>query len=338
MKKKITFAVSIVIVLLAVALTIGACSTEATIPTNPPGTTATQETQPKPTVTEPLFTDTSWLPVWGEVPSYEEYFSEKHAYPYGDFLNLLSHSWGIREDGTLAADDSEADRQYRLTQGTDGLYVQISKNGTYVTVWYVPESAALADCGTFFTDGSYAYCVQDNRTLLRVDLHLGTVETLFSRKRIFTQDCNWGQLYDGKVLFFLAQSGGKGALYRLYLPSLTLELISDQLPLESLICSFNYWPDETDASIIHWDTINPAALQRLWEKCKEPYTYYESEYGLDLDKDFFSLPELEAMGPYVLEELRRLEENEDIPGKIRCSCDLNSGAYTEKTYFLDEYH
>ncbi len=68
-------------------------------------------------MTEPLFTDTAWLPVWGDAPSYEEYFSEKHAYPYGDCLNLLSHSWGIREDGTLAADNSEADRQYRLTLG-----------------------------------------------------------------------------------------------------------------------------------------------------------------------------------------------------------------------------
>ncbi len=109
-----------------------------------------------------------------------------------------------------------------------------------MTVWYVPESAALAGCDTFFTDGSCAYCVRDGRELLRVDLYSGVVETLFTGQRILTQDRNWGQLYDGNVLFFLAQSGDKGALYRLYLPSLTLDIIADRLPLKSLACSFSY--------------------------------------------------------------------------------------------------
>ena len=215
------------LLLMAVILT-GCQSGQASQPPTEKPTEATQApTEPAtepPTEppTKPPAPDLSWLAPERTSMTYEAFFGENRRYE--DF------PW-YWERWNYVTDFSEG--LYFLKTDADGWYVHTTDPDRWDEnpLHHVPDSEKLTKWEISFCDGRYAYCFCEEFTLLKVDLLTGQSEEIptgiTAVKRVMAE------MPHPDVLYILAEGGEYEEVYRLYLPTMTLDLLYGEIPLDT---------------------------------------------------------------------------------------------------------
>lgn len=260
------------VLLLAAALLSG-CQRRESPPTEPTvTTTASESTEPiqteEPTAapTEP---NTAWLVEDWESLSYEEYFSERRAIP-------KAHSeWSV--DGV----------RYGLEQDEEGIYVECwdTYESNPPAIYRIPNTAEFGQEGaeklvSCFGNGRYGFLALETGELLQVDLVSGERETLFTGKRILSV---W--MLERDVIYFAAEMEESCCIYRLYLPSKTLDVLYDQIPADTPGEWFRILPndaigEENTTACVAWEMMNPEFFPLLQAELRDlDSPYRQTEWG-----------------------------------------------------------
>lgn len=181
----------------------------------------------------------SWYPQDYTSQPYGTFFSGDRQ-PYSYCLEL---SWRGRSGEAF----------YELSGEGDDLTVIDAAGGIR---WTVPVSDDRDACIWMVCDGCWAYGVRSETELVRMEILTGKIELLFSAPQFYFHYWNdqwFGEmtLIDHEMLYFLARTGDRIGVYRLYLPEMKLELLHDRIPGDTLlhelklsVSSWNhYWVD-----------------------------------------------------------------------------------------------
>lgn len=332
-------------------------SAPTTEPTTEPTTQPTAEptTEPATEPTEPRYTDTSWLPTAQALEyTYEEFFSQTRIFTHS--ANLYVNRWKLNEDGSVGTllSDYTPDRGYALVLDDEGFlivtfaddeglpaWVTGNRTGQGLNwnphnmplkiLWEVPDSEALTGIDCYITDGRYAYCIRNQSEIFRLDLLTGDTETLFTAESIPVDNRDCLSLHDQNILVFLSQSGDQIAINRLYLPTMTLDVLYDGINADAFACNFSLSYGDTDALL--WTTMDPEFLPRLMDILGDPDSDYR-KYVIDPDRIWGSddLTVITAHHNFI-SLVQMIETLEDTPSLLSCYLDIPSGAYEEVPYY-----
>ena len=226
------------------------------------------DTQDDSQETEPLTESDSlaypWMMPEVDHLDYEEFFAYDRAYhgqdmPWSDYTSALNGMWFVRSDDSSTAYEWESDENgifiCRLRKEEDPLH-------------RIPNTADLVDCTQAISNTRQLYCAVDGK-LLCVDVLTGERNTLYTAEYI--PDL---MLCHNDVLYFLAISDGILSLNRLYVPTMTLDLLYAQVAPEVPESCYNLYAPNSSQSVIIWETINPT----FWKTVEEIMAGPESEY------------------------------------------------------------
>lgn len=191
-------------------------------------------------------------------------------------------------------------------------------------------------------DGYWAYGIRSETELVRMEILTGRIEALFTAPQFYYHYRNerwFGQmtLIDHEMLYFLARTGDKIGVYRLYLPEMKLELLHDQIPGDTLL-------HELQLSVSSWNHywvdcyyMNPDLQSILLRTVKDPTSAYrrvivarpDSNPPFDLDlSPAWDIPEVENYNGYSQELnwlITTLQGDFKIPSLICVIYDNRSG-------------
>lgn len=328
--------VTVLLLLLALGACVAAPADPTTVPTAAPTQAPTTEPIVAPTSppaivkppedpTEPIAPDTSWQTAAPKNAPYEEYFSEVRIFSYiaGPYTNI----WKVNGDRTPGAvyNGNSAGNAYCLQLDQQGLH--ITSYNTKKTLWTVPRSETLTGIDCYTTDGHYAYCVRNQNEIFRVDLLTGETETLANDITIPVNSTYCLSLHDQEVLLFLTQTGDRIAVNRLYLPTMTQEMLYDGIGGNGFPYYFDLSYCDTDALI--WYIFDPAFIPRVADILSDPDSDYK-KYAVDPNGLWNAdSPKEMASHPDFIKIVHLIEIHEETPSLLDCYLDIPNGTYEQ---------
>ncbi len=350
--------------ILALLLVLTACAVETppetTSPTTEPTAQPTTEpavepttapaTEPTTAPTEPPEPETPWLTAIPEAQSYDAYFSEVRIFTHS--ANLYVNRWKVNEDGSagMIPSDYEPDQGYALVLDDEGFLIVTFANDEWLPgwisgsrtgrglqwnadrnplkiIWEVPGSESLTDIDCYITDGRYAYCVRSQNQILRLDLLTGDTETLFTAESIPVSSKDCICLHDQSVLVFLSQTGDKISVNRLYLPTMALDVLYDEINADAFVGNFYLSYDDTDALL--WGIMDPAFIPRLTDILSDPDSDYR-KYAVAPNRIWgvTDLAQIVDQQDFIT-IVQMIEILEETPSLLSCYLDIPSGTYEE---------
>lgn len=349
---------------LILLLSLAACGPEPAVPTAEPSTapittptaepTAAPTTEPttEPTTapTEPPPPDTPWLTAAPETLPYEEYFSQTRIFAHS--ANLYVNRWKVNEDGSLGTipSDFNPDRGYALVLDDEGFLIVTFANDEWLPgwisgsrtgrglqwnadrnslkiIWEVPGSESLTDIDCYITDGRHAYCIRNQSEIFRLDLLTGDTETLFTAESIPVDNKDCLCLHDQSILVFLSQRGDQIAINRLYLPTMTLDVLYDGIDADAFLGNFYLSYGDTDALV--WGVFDPAFIPRLMDILADPDSDYR-KYAVD-PNGIWGSDDLAGITAHrdFMTLVQMIEILEETHSLLSCYLDIPSGTYEE---------
>ena len=314
----------------AVWLVAGGRLTPVVGPTDPTFQTDTQPfdttepTQTDPPATEPLPTDgteTTKHPWYVEAPptvSYEEFFSSPRVLTPSD-----GSAW-TAPTGT----------EYILRTTDKGLQVWQNNGGR---AFYTVPGFEGPDCGVTpaYCNGNIAYVYSDTQ-LLRLDMMTGEYTVVAEFDRMMGTSGRGPYL-----LYFAAVVGDKLAIYQIYAPTETVELLCSETSAKTAPGWFEFGAQKTTQDPVVWEMVNPKAYTILEQEIRNiGSVLLEDE---NTAKNFIQLwanpekldEELQYDG-LVSMLLRTIQDKFGVNALVRCSYDPATGAYTEKEGVIDD--
>jgi hypothetical protein len=285
-------------------------------------------------VPTPKYTDTSWQPTEKTHKSYDEYFSRTRKLGYSQISNNLT--W-------TGANGAEYSLQ---SMAESGLCVL---NEAQEILWAVPGTENSSGIQWLVCDGQWAYGILSNN-LLRIELLTGKQESLFTGEKMLCGSMGYKaanlMVCDRAYLLFAAVSNGKGCIYRLYLPTMTLDLLCDEIPADTLPCWLEIWMPE-DNRYTPFMFLNPELQPIVYDTLADPNSSYkkvieawpdsvEEPFIVDL-AEAWKIPNLMATYEYhaSLEWLIiSLQSNNNIPASVLWVYDNQENAITKKSGML----
>ena len=284
------------ILLLAAALLSG-CQRQESLLTEPTVTTAaTESTDPVQTeepTTAPTEPDTSWLVDDWESLSYEEFFSEVRT--IHDNCDGYTDWW--------IGEEEENQKRYSIGIDQEGLYIQFDdyRVNPGPVLYRIPESSefynktvlircGIRECQLVLTNGKWCYLALENGEILQVDMLSGAREVLYEGNRI--RDMS---LLGRDVLYFADEQEDRIGIYRLYLPSKTLDLLYDQISAPVPYDQFYFFTPEDDSTgILTFQMINPEFAPLLQAELRDlDSPYRQTEWGKGMEDSLWLLEDIE---------------------------------------------
>jgi hypothetical protein len=299
--------------------------------------------------------------------TYEKYFSKTRKFT--DERWTVVHHWLINEDGTVGTVyfNDIPDPGYALCHDDDGFFIVSYDNNEGLpaklsgsrregwlywnthrepleVIWEVPNSANIDKFDYYLTDGRYIYYVQYKQRIYRVDMLTGERYLIHEADRIMVENDSSMVLYNQDVLIFLTQSSDTVSINRLYLPTQAWDVLYDQIPLDSFYRGFNVYCSDSDT--LHWTTMEPKFLDRLWEIVHDPDSSFYSKHDGKTVKyhelfggtnSIMNATNWKALSghPDFIELVPIMEMYEEIPALLHCSYNIRTGEYTETPYYWD---
>lgn len=255
---------------------------------------------------------------------YEEFFAHDRAY-YD--LDTPWFGYGYARNSAWFAGDGEARALYGLRSDEEGFYIY--ENGhKQMPCYRIPNTQDLVDCNAVITNTRQLYCAVDG-TLLRVDVLTGERDTLYTAEYIPDMELCYND-----VLYFLAVSDGILSLNRLYVPTMTLDVLYAQTAPEVPVSCYDLHAPASNRSTITWETINPLFWQAVTEILEGP----ESEYPELYYPDAFTFDYMTAH-PFIDEAVQHnfalLQDVLGLRPRTKCYYDPIAGTYEEKYGIYD---
>ena len=312
----------IIALLLLISLT--SCAPESQDPTAAPTTETTEAPTTGPS--NPPAPDTPWLTAARDHLPYEEYFSTVRIFSY--IAGPYSTIWNVNADGNpgILYSGTPTANAYCLKPDQHGLH--ILSYGTQKTVWTVPDSQNLTSAARFITDGRYAYCIRDRKELLRVELLTGKREILATADRFPVESDYCLSLHDREVLLYLTQTDDKISVNRLYLPTMTPDVLCDNIPAEAFLCYFTLSYNDTDALL--WCIMDPAFIPKITDILSDQDSDYR-QYVTNPDS-LWSAENLDeiAVHPNFTTLVQHIEILEETPALLSCYLELSGKTFEEE--------
>lgn len=287
-----------------------------TVSTVPPETADTTGPQAAP-----------WEPAEWSSLSYEDYFSDTRQFQSvsegAALVNGMNPWWAV--DGA----------RYAIENDGSGVYVYSFDGSKAEPVHQIGSADTFSDCVWMASDGKWAYAIQNQRQLLRVDLSSGQAETLLTDMQFhvgWERSISNFYLCDHDVLYFAVRNSDSIAICRLYLPDLTLDTLYDQIPTESM--QFNILKP-TDTSTISWQMTNPAFTDIFRQVIANPSTdqakhiaqlkdMYGDDYELDMFSEDFAVIQASIEAEY------------GIPARLICTFNTENGTLDEAEDYVSD--
>lgn len=259
----------LILITLLLVLALTACQQPANSDT-PPATNneqaLPQESVPDQTeqTTEPETPEHPWMMPEVEHLGYEEFFSEERAYHDQD-APWYSYTQG--EGSFWIFENGESYTAYELESDENGFFICKNRDEEN-PIHRIPNTETLVGGEKIITNTRQIYCIVDGK-LLRVDVLTGERNTLYTAEYIPDM-----VLCHNDVLYFLALSDGILSLNRLYIPTMTLDLLYARVAPEVPVTCYELYSPNSSRSVIKWETINPI----FWKAVEEIMAGPESEY------------------------------------------------------------
>ena len=311
-----------------------------------------------------------WYPYASPKPlSYNEYFSTVHV--FYDYCTTHVTRWCVTENGSLGTLYSEGipNPGFALCHDEDGFFIisfpddeQVSAKPTgtrredkfYLdssgapldVIWEVPGSGSIGTFDCCLTDGKYAYLVQNQNTILCLDLWTGEITTVFQGDHIPTESPACIQLYDQSILIFLTQSGNNLAINRLHLASGIHDVLYSQIPMDCFRAFFSFYCPDSDT--LCWVTMNPDYFTRLLDILKDPESSAYNKQTKEIIKyhtlfsgdnsiwDCLGLGSLIAH-PDFIELVQLVETLEEKPSQIIHTYTISDGNHQQTPHYWDAH-
>ena len=297
--------------------------TDPTLQTDTQPFETTEPTQTDPPATESLPTEGTEAieqPWYVENPptmSYEEFFSKTRVQTRSG-----GNSW-TAPTGTV----------YELINTNKGLLVRQAHGGS---AYYTVPGFEGPDCGVTpaYCNGNIAYVYNDTQ-LLRVDIMTGENEVVAEFDRVMGAS-GWGPY----ILRFAAVTGDKLAIYQIYVPTETVELLCSETSAKTAPGWFSFGTQKTTQDPVVWEMINPKAYTILEQEIRNAGSVLLED--ADIAKNFGVL----WKNPEKLDEelryeglvsmlLRTIQDKFGVNALVRCIYDPITGEYTEKEGVMD---
>jgi hypothetical protein len=216
-----------------------------------------------PAANLPVYEESPWHTTSQTEPlSYDEYFSKTRYYSYDHFS--LTRAW-TGSDGNA----------YSLS-AADGQPLCIIDDAQKI-VWTVPGSESSKGVQWLICDGQWAYGITTT-DIIRVDLVSGKAETLFTGEKLLCGDNGYKaanlMVCKQTVMLFAAVKDGKGCIFRLYLPTMTLDTLCDEIPADTLPCWLEIWVPENSRNY-PFMFLNPQLQPILYDTLADPNSPYK---------------------------------------------------------------
>ena len=317
----------IVLLLLSFVLLCSAChradppvaeSTPTSTPTEPPHTTPkTTEPTTVPTDPEPE------IPLWyiedPQYLSYEEFFAADRTLRF-TFFNT---PWYTRQENTLL--------RAQLDPFRDDDLLVVSSGGT---AYPIPGGKNFTAHSYLGVNGTYIYLSSDTE-IYRLDMLSGEAETIFTCDRLLRIES-----YDSLVLLCLAENEGVWNIYRMYLPTLHVDIMYEGIPTDTPLQHFHFSGNYSTQGPVVWTMMNPEMAALLQKELTNPNSIYKSNSFSGREHDYSSAwgdPDLIAMKHVDLLEciMVDMQAHTDIPAWIMYSYDPADGHCTETYGIID---
>lgn len=313
------------------------------------------------------FLDIPWYPTAEtNQQSYDAYFSRVHK--YDDYDSLYVTRWYVTDKGTKGTlyYDDVSQPGFALCNDEDGFFIIAfdddehtpgkptgyrRDDGLHLStydppleiIWEVPKAETNAKTDRFLTDGKYVYFVRNKNTILRQDLIRGDLVTLYKGDPILTESNDCMELHDQNVLFFLTKSGDCVSINRLYLPTMTLDVLRNDIPMTCFQGEFSlYIPD---SNTLIWTTLNPDFFHRVMEVIEDPDSgaynnigkyvkYHDSFRG---PNSIMNCTDIDAVTAHVdfVNLAQYIEMFEETPSLLTYTYTLSNGKITETPRYWD---
>ena len=310
-----------------------------------------------------------WATSQTEPLSYKAYFSETRNFT--DTFLTYGNRWLITEDGIPGTPyyNDIPEHGYALCLDEDGFLVvyfenddvipakltgDLSGNMLYYSidapplevVWRLPDDPDLENINCYLSAGRYAYYVLNQQQIVRLDLTTNKKVVLFEADHIPTEHPDCIGLYDQEVLIFLTQTKSGISVNRLYLPTMTHDVLYRKIPLDAFRCEFAMTMLNSD--LLCWRIMNPDFFPRLLEIVNDPESSF---YNHNTDKtekyhDIFdgyknimnctTIEELAAHRDFIV-LVQTIEMHEETPSLLNCTYNIRTGEYSETPYYWDPH-
>jgi len=347
-----------ILLLLVVTLLFAGCTpalpqAEATEPpTQAPTAEATQpptepptETPTEPPTEPPV--DLSWLAPERQSVSYEAFFAGEgvNAWYEGGY----SVKWTQENpDFGVIVDDS-----YSLRRDEEGLYVRrnekkspVKRDMTYTCVYRVPDTKelgafayawhiSLPDGATkeqylveFLCDGHNALSFREDGTFVQIDLLTGARKE--TKLAVPDGKVLEFHLVHPDVIYLTMMHSDHGALYRLYIPSMTVDVLYDEIPAGMPIGWLEIFPTfnlaNPNQGKILFKYLNPEFLDILNEVLADKESHYmDSEMiPAELWEEDALNTFCGARGYLALNLFERIEEDYGVAYQVRIEYDFGA--------------
>lgn len=227
--------------------------------------------------TAPVTVTHDWLPTANETRPYEEYLSKE--YPIDKTFWPDTNMWVIHEGKSVPISQDDGQLPYALLYDQQiGLRIVHTANdrdnGWFSMdalpkpkepeqLWIVPNTQGMQFSQRYTTDGQWVYGIRDGREIVRIELLTGQIQTLHTATALGDATMHSLQLCGHDVLFYVAPVGEYLGLYRLYLPTMKLDLLYDKLPVRSYMNSSPVYLD--DYETFRWSQLNEDVYPLLKE-------------------------------------------------------------------------
>lgn len=298
--------------------TTGPSAELTTEPTSEPTTEPTAE--PTTESTEPVVDLLAWrTPEWEDL-SYEAFFAQNRSHALwrgfsGKYRGDYYTTWEVPD-----ATEEDGSQWYSLILNEGGFCIHEGQGGDKPALYSVPDTADLYGCPQFVADGHNAYVVVNGTELVCVDLVSGQRKTIYSAPEILGTPVITAE----GVLYFLSESGAILNLNRLYLPTMTLDLLyaqySGDIPGKLYTLQV---PDSTEGEIT-WHTMNPAFWE-LWQQIDaDPESPYK-QVGFGAKPGVWEREYVEQNGfegGFVMNLCNELEKKENLRSRMKVTLDM----------------
>lgn len=306
----------LVIVTILVLILVSGCKNPAAEATLAPPVADTLPTESKET--SAAVENFSWLVTEPDMSSYELFFKQER---------VLERSFNYWNHNRWNAPDS--DTEYIIRQTREGLCIGIFGGGT---VYTIPGSDAVGQIQYIFTNGSKVCCISGEMELFFIDPVTGQI------KEHMGKVLDQLYLFNDEVLYFAVLEDDTIRCCRLHLPTLTLDVIRDDIPGTVPDNWFMLLPPETTLSPIGWRMMNPEFYPVVKGVLEDPDSPYREEFPWMWEEEApiadggFNDTGYTVMVNFI----KRIQHDFDIPPYIQASFDVLSGEYSERAYYLGE--
>ena len=252
---------------------------------------------------------------------YEEFFAQERVYhdpdaPWYGYIHAGNSVW-FAGDGELRA-------LYGLGSDEDGFYIYKDLRVPY---FRITNTQDLSDCSAVITNTRQLYCAVDGK-LFRVDVLSGERDPLYSAEYIPDM-----VLCHNDVLYFLAISDGILSLNRLYLPTMTLDVLYAQTAPEVPVSCYELYAPGSNRSTITWETINPTFWKAVTEILEDPESEYPELYYPALTPEYLATHSIHT--ETVQHNFALLQDVTGLRPRMKCYYDPVADTYEERYGIYD---